>query len=329
MPEKNSFTFKLTPDQQDTLYGILSVGNYRPVATPYTRIAVKTPDVSVNLYTSGKCLVQGKGASDFVTFVMEPFVLEQATLGYEETVAPEDFEPHMGVDESGKGDFFGPLVIAAAYTDRETGRTLREMDVRDSKTIKSDLKAMAMGREIRRVLAGRFSLVKIGPGAYNRLYAKMRNVNTLLGWGHARAIENLLELVPSCPRAISDQFGRKEQVQRALMRNGRGIELIQRPKAESDIAVAAASILAREAFLLGLKELGKQQGVELPKGASAAVNQAAVALGKAKGPAVFAETAKCHFRTTDAVLAALGACRSDLGDIGAAVSKAARPDANP
>ncbi len=322
MAQKTSFSYKLTTEQQNTLVTILSQGNYRPMRVPYTQVAVKTPDYSVSLYNSGKCLIQGKGAADFVTFVMEPNVLGRAELGYEELLSSESFQPHMGVDESGKGDFFGPLVTASAYVDKQSIRILQDMDVRDSKSIKSDKKAMAMGREIRKVLARRFSLVRIGPQAYNRLYSKMRNVNTLLGWAHARSIENLLELVPDCPRAISDQFGRKDQVSKALMSKGKEIELVQMHKAESDIAVAAASILAREAFLFSLKDMSRKFDTEIPKGASAAVREAAVEIVKKNGPGILVETAKCHFKTTDAVLAELSLDRSELGPEGQAKSKA-------
>ena len=81
------------------------------------------------LYSSGKCLVQGKGAFDFVQFVLEPLVLGEVQTGYDEVLSPEMFEPHMGVDESGKGDFFGPLVICAVYADRELATKFQEMGV--------------------------------------------------------------------------------------------------------------------------------------------------------------------------------------------------------
>ena len=161
----------------------------------------------------------------------------------------------------------------------------------------------------------------IGPEAYNRLYAKMRSVNTLLAWGHARAIENLLDTAPDCPRAISDQFGNPEQVKKALMGRGRKIELVQRHRAEADVAVAAASILARAAFLDGLARLQAAYGQRFPKGASDQVQAAARDLVKAHGPGVLLKTAKCHFRTADAVLAASGQSRAALGADGQAVSK--------
>jgi len=318
---KNSFSFKLSSAEQAELTRILSEGNYRPVKVPYTTIAVTTENCGINLYTSGKCLVQGKGAEEFVTFIMEPFVLKRAELGYESVTNPAASQPHMGVDESGKGDFFGPIVIAAVYVDPALAEKMREMNVRDSKNITNDSKALDMGRDLRRLLGKRFSNVKIGPKAYNRLYSKMRSVNTLLAWGHARAIENLLDTVPDCPRAISDQFGKKEQVEKALMQKGRKIELIQQPRAESDIAVAAASVIAREIFLRSLYDMKERYKMTIPKGASAQVREAAVALTRQLGPEILLETAKCHFKTADQVLSAANSDRSALGPDGQAVSK--------
>ncbi|MDA0990744.1 MAG: ribonuclease HIII, partial [Verrucomicrobia bacterium] len=259
-----SYTFKLTTEQQETLSTVLRNGNYRPIRVEHTQIAVRTPDCSISLYKSGKCLVQGKGAEEFVTFVLEPLVLQQVAFGYDEVVNPEGSQPHMGVDESGKGDFFGPLVIAAAYVDPELARTMQEMGVKDSKSITSDKKAMDLGLALRRLLGKRFSTVKIGPPTYNRLYAKMRNVNTLLAWAHARAIENLLEAVPDCPMAISDQFGSTKLIERALMTKGRNIKLVQRVRAEADVAVAAASIIARDLFLRSLLDMEKSLAVKIP-----------------------------------------------------------------
>jgi ribonuclease HIII len=134
----------------------------------------------------------------------------------------------------------------------------------------------------------------------------MRNVNTILGWGHARVIENLLAQaeVKDCQRAISDQFGNKRIVEKALMERGKKIELIQRHKAEADIAVAAASIIARDEFVHRLRQLGKECGVELPKGASDLVEAAGVELVKKQGPDALAEVAKLHFRTAARIRAA-------------------------
>jgi len=315
MPPKTSFTFTLTPAQQDTLAGLLETGNYRPCEVPHTRIAVDAVgwNCRVNLYNSGKCLIQGKGAEEFVVNIMEPSVLGAATIGYEDILTPEAVAPHMGIDESGKGDYFGPLVIAAAYVNEDLAKAMQELGVRDSKLISSDAQALRLGTAIRNLLGpNRYSIVRVGNPTYNRLYAKMRSVNRLLAWAHARTIENILTTVPSCPRAVSDQFGNKTDVERALMKKGREIVLEQRHRAESDIAVAAASILARETFLRSLTALGEQYGQAFPKGASPQVRAAAEALVKAKGPTVLVDVAKCHFRTTDAILSAVGSSREAL-----------------
>lgn len=319
--QKTSYTFKLTEPQQKRLIEILRTGNYRPTEIPYTHIAADGENCRIALYTSGKCVAQGKGAQDWVTFTLEPLILQEALLGYDEVHNPEAIQPHMGIDESGKGDFFGPLVIAAAYVNKPLAKAFEEKGVRDSKTVTSDKKAEEMARDIRRMLGDRYALVTIGPRAYNRLYAKMRNVNNILAWGHARAIENLLEKVPDCPRAVSDQFGPKRQIEQALMKNGRSIELVQRPKAESDPAVAAASILARAGFIAALRRMGEQYNITIPKGASDRVREVAVELVSQKGPDTLLESVKCHFRTTDAVLEAAGHSRKDLGPEGQAVSK--------
>lgn len=321
MEPRNSFTFELSETQQAALIMLLEGGNYRRASVPYAIIAVDGDHCRIVLYTSGKVVIQGKGAQDFVAFTLEPLVLMSAQVGYEDILNPEALAPHIGVDESGKGDFFGPMVIASAYTDKPIIEKMRELGVKDSKKISSDKRILELAREIRKLLGDRLTLIQISPGKYNQLYAKMRSVNAMLAWGHARAIENMLEKVPSCPRAISDQFGSKEQVQRALMSRGKKIELVQMHRAEADLAVAAASILAREAFVLGIKRLGDQYGVKLPKGASDMVQMAAVELVKKHAPKVLLETAKCHFKTTDNVLARLNQSRTVLGPDGSIQSK--------
>jgi ribonuclease HIII len=321
MEKKNSYTFVLNKEQQESLKILLNMGNYKRKEVPHTLIAVEAQDCVVNLYKSGKCLVQGKGAEDFVIFFLEPNVLQAATVGYEELLNPELVSPHMGIDESGKGDFFGPLVASAVYVDPDLAHAMQDIGVKDCKQL-TDKAVFFIGNKTRQLLGPkRFALVAIGPEAYNRLYAKMRNVNTLLAWAHARCIENLMETVPDCPRAVADQFGAKQVIERALMKKGRSIKLEQRHKAESDIAVAAASVLAREAFLRSLGRLGEVNGIQAHKGCSEQVKASAIELIKKSGPEILLKTCKCHFRTTDQVLAACGSSRAALGPEGQAVSR--------
>ncbi|MCU0858583.1 MAG: ribonuclease HIII, partial [Pontiellaceae bacterium] len=236
-----------------------------------------------------------------------------ARMGYDEIYDPESVQPHMGVDESGKGDLFGPLVIASVYTDAKSVAILKELGARDSKKITSDRVALQLASDIRKQLDGKYAVIAIGPEAYNRMYAKIGNVNRLLAWGHARAIENLLEKVPECPRALSDKFGSTHLIERALMGKGKKIKMDQRTKAESDPAVAAASILARAGFLTALRKMEKDFGIEtVPKGCSARVRQIAAELIADKGPGILLKTCKCHFKTTDEALRMNGFSRSDL-----------------
>jgi ribonuclease HIII len=322
MSEKASFTYILTQPQQDALEKLLSSGNYVPVEVPHTKFAYTTPDCKIALFKTGKCLIQGKGAMDFVTFVLEPLILQQVRVGYEEILEPERLQCRMGIDESGKGDFFGPLITVSVYVNPKFVYKMKEMNVRDSKTITSDNVAIELGKDIRKLLGkNHYSIVKIGPEAYNRLYSRMKNVNLILAWAHARAIENLLITVPDCPVAISDQFGAKHQVEDALMQKGKKIKLIQKHKAESDMAVAAASVIAREIFLRELREMGKEYGIGFPKGASEQVIEVAKELVKKKGPEILVKVAKCHFRTTDIVLKEFGKTREILGPLGATTSR--------
>ncbi|RLE01843.1 MAG: ribonuclease HIII [Candidatus Aminicenantes bacterium] len=208
---------------------------------------------------------------------------------------------HLGTDESGKGDYFGPLVVAGLFLPEGQEAVLAELGVRDSKKF-SDARVQEMAQLLQRGYT--YSLVVIGPEKYNALYAKMKNLNRLLAWAHARVIENILEKV-DCRRVITDQFGDKIFVLNALMKKGRQIELIQKPKAEEDMAVAAASILARAEFLRRLYFLSQEIGLDLPKGASAKVEEVAYQLVKEKGQAILNRVAKVHFKTTQKVLALL------------------------
>jgi ribonuclease HIII len=204
----------------------------------------------------------------------------------------------IGIDESGKGDYFGPLVIAAVFVDTSSEADLVLMGARDSKKI-SDGRILELAPDIRR--ACRHSVVAIGPQRYNELYAKIRNLNRLLAWGHARALENILQQV-DCTLAISDQFGDEQLILNALQAKGKKVRLVQRTKAETDLAVAAASVLARAEFLHRLQRLSQEIGTSLPKGASPAVELAARMVIKKHGRERLGAVAKLHFKTTERVV---------------------------
>ena len=298
-----AYTAKLDEAKASALQRHLREHRYDFREVPYARFAAMKDKLNVVYYESGKLVVQGKGTQEFVEFVLEPEILKEARLGYETLLNPELLIPRLGVDESGKGDFFGPLCVAGVYVNESVVTAWAEAGVRDSKNISSDKKIAELAELIRETPGCVTTVVPIGNEAYNRLHAKMRSVNALLAWGHARVIENLMgqrhRMQPPPVRAISDQFAaNKETVAKALMSLGREIELVQRHKAESDLAVAAASILARHEFVTRLAGLEKQFGMKMPKGASSAVDAAAKEFLVKHGVENLPKVAKMHFRTS-------------------------------
>ena len=305
MPQSlHSHTAPLTSSQAALLRDVLAGDGYDFEEKPYMLFSARKNKLTIAVYAKGpKAVIQGRGIEDFITFVLEPRVLGEAKFGYEDVHSPELFAPHFGVDESGKGDFFGPLVIAGVYVDGALAVTLRDAGVRDSKAIGSDKRIRELADAIRKSRAPH-SIVTVAPPRYNELYRKMGNLNRLLAWGHARVIENLCEARPDCPSALSDKFADARVLERSLMEKGRKIRLDQRTKAESDFAVAAASILAREKFIGWLESAGHESGIKLPRGASAAVKAAAAELIAKHGPSALEAHAKTHFKTAAEVLGA-------------------------
>lgn len=298
-----SHTCKLTDAEAARLEALLKDRGYEPREVPYARFAGAKEKLTVVFYESGKLVVQGKNTREFIEFVLEPEVLQRVELGYDDVLKPEMLRPRIGVDESGKGDFFGPLCIAAVYVNESVIQAWQETDIRDSKRITSDRKIREFAEQIRNTPGCVSTVVPVGNEAYNRLYAKMRSVNRLLAWGHARVIENLMEqrarLQPPPELAISDQFAAsKDTVAKAMMAFGREIELVQRHKAEADLAVAAASILARAEFIDRLAALEKEWDVTLPKGASKQVDAAAKEIFETQGVEALKKVSKMHFRTS-------------------------------
>ena len=340
-PRKTVFTYELTNDQQELLLGLMVNGNYRRREVPYSLWSIEGDHFNATLYAKEKhgrrkLCVQGSKAEDFVLFQLAPVVLGAATLGYEKELNPEAFAPHAGSDESGKGDYFGPLVVCCAYTDERLSDEMARLGVRDCKQM-SDKAVLAAGAALRRLLgADGYAVVKLGPAAYNRLYAKMRNINRMLAWAHGTAIEELLGKRPGCGRVVVDQFAPTEDtIRRALKPLGRAATVEQRHRAESDIAVAAASVIARELFLRAIADMsaevfgppgpdGEPSG-KVPAGSSdPRVRELAERMVRENGPTWLMNHCKAHFQTTDKVLAACGKSREDLPPEGQIVSKGKR-----
>lgn len=217
---------------------------------------------------------------------------------------PEHATSWIGTDESGKGDYFGPLVSAGVCVNRKTELELKALGVKDSKKL-SDQNVKKLAKQIRTICKGFYAEVPIPPQTYNNLYNQFKregkNLNTLLAWGHARAIENILSNV-TCEYALADQFADERFIISKLQEAGRKIKLIQMPKAEQDIAVAAASILARDLFLSYLDKMSIEYHLKFPKGASAEVIRIAKEVTAKHGKDALSKVAKLHFKTTQEVL---------------------------
>lgn len=209
------------------------------------------------------------------------------------TTEPDNY---IGTDESGKGDYFGPLIVAAVFADKTISQKLKELGVKDSKEL-ADYSISSIAAGIRKLDGCIFSTVAINPEKYNILYEKMGNLNRLLGWAHAKALENILNK-KTIPVAISDKFGNEKYIQTSLQKLGRKLTLRQETKAEKYIAVAAASILARDEFNKWFYKIKRKQKLELPKGASAIVEEKAKEIKNKYGREVLKTLAKLHFKTT-------------------------------
>ncbi|MBR2905185.1 MAG: ribonuclease HIII [Lentisphaeria bacterium] len=311
MEKKNSFVFNISEEDSRKLLQILEERAFLITSLPYARYKAVKEKVNVTSYESGKLVIQGAGSSDFVEFILEPEILKERAFDpllrneevkevkEEAAFDPASFTPHAGIDESGKGDFFGPLVIACAFVpDSQTAEKLLAAGVKDSKQIKSDAAILKIASLIRNTLKDACSIVAIGPEAYNNLYERIGNLNHLLAWGHARALTTLLEKHPECKKAIGDKFADERLVRNAFAKMHRDeFELEQMVRAESDVAVAAASILARAEFVRRVKLLEEQVGMTLPKGASNIVDKTAKQLAVSGGEALMRTVAKMHFRT--------------------------------
>ncbi len=211
--------------------------------------------------------------------------------------------PTVGIDEAGKGDYFGPLVIAACFLNPAAFAALSHLEIKDSKKV-SDGRAKSLASEIKKLVS--HSVVKINPAKYNELYEKFGNLNKLLAWGHSRALENVLaEIKEPVELVISDKFANEWRLEKALLPGGREMKLVQLPKAEEYPAVACASILARAAFLYALDDLSKEIGWKLHKGAGEPTDAIARGLYKEKGEAGLRAVAKWHFKNTQKVVGQL------------------------
>jgi ribonuclease HIII len=287
-----SFTTKIDLKLAPKLEADLKEQGFELSKPPYTVFSAKKKGVSCTLYESGSLTVQGKEMKEFMEFYLEPEILQEFKYSHPE--AHLDLEPHIGMDEAGKGDYFGPLCVAAIYADSEGIREMSKMGVKDSKRI-SDEGILKLANRLRDIFP--YTVIRLFPLKYNELHARFKNLNRLLGWAHAAALGDL-SLKTGCKKALLDQFAEKHVMEAALKQKKIEVELSQKVRGEEDLVVAAASILARAAFLEGMKSLSNEYEMELPKGANHSVKEAAQKIILKFGREALSKVAKIHFKTT-------------------------------
>lgn len=221
-------------------------------------------------------------------------VLGEGLFDSENTIIDEP-EEYIGTDESGKGDFFGPLVIGAVLIDKEKSNHLTQIGIKDSKLL-NDNQIKSLSREIKKIIPEESrNVVIINPEKYNQLYESFKNLNKLLAWGHSKAIENIISKNKTT-KVISDKFGNEGLLIQELSKKKIDVELVQITKAERFIAVAAASILAREKMLNWFSNTSEQLKIEIPKGAGDVVNITANKIASQYGNDVLPKLVKLHFK---------------------------------
>lgn len=291
-----TYVTTVNPSQSAQILKDLKEKDFEISKPQYTDFSAKKKGVSCTVFQSGKLVVQGKEMAEFIEFYLEPEVLNTFAFQYDHIDI--DTTPHIGIDESGKGDLFGPLCIAGVFAEGKGIHHLKEIGVRDSKKMSDGAIA-----KVAKLIKTDFlhHVIKINPLKYNELYDKFANLNKLLAWGHAATIEQIIQQT-ACRKVIIDQFGHEYLVINALKKKRMEIELTQRHRGEEDLVVAAASILARNAFVEGLKILSEQYGVELPKGASAKTILVGKTLVSKHGREVLKSVAKLHFKTIETII---------------------------
>ncbi len=301
-----TYTIKLDDAQMAKLRDACAARHWETADVDYARFAFKGPKVNVTAYLSGKVVVAGKETEDFVQNVIEAEVTGAARLGYDEVHHPEWFEAHAGLDESGKGDLFGPVVTATVIAEKPAILAWMKAGVRDSKTI-ADPQILKLADLIRSTPGAVAETCFCGMAKYNELMLKPRaNLNRLLAWQHAIALERALQK-KWVPRGLLDQFTKQPLVQKELVRRGvTRFQLDMRTKAESDPVVAAASVVARAEYVRLMHGLSLEFGERLQKGAGAQAKAQAAEIIQHLGATALGRFAKLHFRTSYEVVAAAG-----------------------
>ena len=290
----NIFTYKLAQSDTEKIKKFFENEDCTFTTQQYAFFKAIGKNYGTTFYNSGKLVIQGSEVSQIVEKFCKEMKIDFSPE--EKSIEKITEDNYIGVDESGKGDFFGPLVIAGVAVNPQLKELFMSLGIKDSKQLEDD-KIIKLAEEIQK--KSKWSVVVINPQKYNELYEKFKNLNKLLAWGHARVIENILEKAPECTLALSDKFAKDDKViENALMKRAKQIKMVQKTKGEEDIAVAAASVVARAEFVSRIKTMSFSYKLNFQKGASEKVIICAKEFISKYGKQRLNEVAKLHFKTT-------------------------------
>lgn len=272
------------------------------------RLALQDEKAVLNIYYSSKkgiSLVLGGKTNTQLRSILQEITNKYTSQKVAQTPeAKHSWEDWIGSDESGKGDYFGPLVVCSFRADKDVEKRLWKLGVMDSKLLK-DHQIKDIARKIYQEFGGRMNGILLKPMTYNRIIEDMknqgRNLNDLLAWQHFKVLTQMLVTKKAPEGILVDQFSPGKRVFKLFQAKEPDYKVVERPGAESDIAVAAASILARFQYISSMAEMSKKYKIDFALGASAKVDGIARDFVKKYGKERLGEVAKLHFKNTTRV----------------------------
>lgn len=290
-----SYVITLDQVQSDALAEWCEARGWQFYCPQYANYGYKNEGINLVVYQSGKLSIQGKKTQEFVTEILEPEITKKFRLGFERIEHPEWFVEHAGMDESGKGDLFGPLVTACVIANEAAVDFWLKNGLKESKAVTNDAILFKMEALVRKPQGVVIEAAYTGMEKYNELYERFENLNELLAWLHAKALTNALQRHPVA-YGLLDQFSKAKLVHKYI-KDQNSFKLDQRVRAEEDPVVAAASIIARAEYVRRLKQLSELSGVNLPKGCGTQAKQALQTVIEKCGVESLGKFVKLHFKT--------------------------------
>lgn len=270
-------------------------------SAPGVVFAAKVTDTSITGYKSGKILFQGAGAEREANRWSSELIKPKVSAAKGDTLPPGFFQTSViGSDETGTGDFFGPMTVAACFVSTDQIELIHELGVKDSKMLTDPL-MRKIAPDLKEVLT--YSILTLGNEKYNKVQAKGWSQGKIKALLHNQALKHVLnKMTPQKPDYILiDQFAERGiyynhiKMEKEIIREN----VLFSTKAEQlHVAVAAASILARVAFLEEMDRLSLDAGVTLPKGAGSKVDEVAAKIMLSKGEDYLSTITKKHFANT-------------------------------